>query len=65
MCCEFVKSKGHVIFIGNCELYLDGNGDLFKADKGNVIDCITGYRIGRWEAPSHLAESRIKMLTEI
>ena len=28
--------------------YTDGN-DVFKAPKGNVEDCRTGYLIGRWE----------------
>ena len=38
-------------FIGRFEDYIyytDGN-DVYKAHKTNVVDCTSGYLIGRWE----------------
>jgi hypothetical protein len=41
------KSKGHIKFWGNFELY-EVNGQVFRALMSNSID-INGYRHGRWE----------------
>lgn len=64
---EIEKSKGHVCFYqyeqNKYELYLDAKGNLYRAPVGNVIDIDTGYRMGRFEAPSHLAQQQIKRLT--
>jgi len=47
------KSKGHMFFIdinNVCyEYYTDGI-DVFRGPVSNVIDCLTGYRIGRYES---------------
>ena len=56
------KSRGHVMFWNGLEFYKDAAGELHRAPVDNVIDCRTGYRIGRWEAPDHLADMRINML---
>ncbi len=52
------KSNGHITFLdtdwGVFELYRDINGNIWKALISNVFE--HGYRIGRWEAPSHLAD---------
>jgi hypothetical protein len=56
-----VKSKGHVEFrfpedgSEGYELYKDESGALYRAPVGSVIDVDTGRRIGRWEAPPHMA----------
>jgi hypothetical protein len=46
------KCKGHICFVeteyGDYEWYTDGK-ELYRAPIGNVIDCRTGYRFGRWE----------------
>ena len=57
------KSKGHIIFIDDSEYYTDARGDLFRASLTNVIDCATGYRIGRWECYAAQAKARMKMIT--
>jgi hypothetical protein len=64
---EPVKSKGHVAFFTNAagqryELYKDARGELFRAAESDVIDTQTGYRIGRWEAPAHMADASIKSI---
>lgn len=56
------KSKGHVALKDGFEYYLDAQGNLYTAKENAVIDLSTGYRIGRWEAPPHLADLRLKML---
>lgn len=43
------KSKGHIGFDGDFEFYAGANGDVFRANIGNVID-IYGYRSGRFES---------------
>lgn len=42
------KSKGHIGFQGNSELY-QINGQVYSAPIGNCFDVRTGARIGRWE----------------
>jgi hypothetical protein len=58
------KSPGHVAFFTNpdgvqFELYKDAKGDLFRANVSDVQDVRTGYRIGRWEAPAHMADAQV------
>ncbi len=57
------KSNGHITFHGSYEYYQDANGDLFVAPISNVIDCTTGYRIGRWECYAHHREYVLSTLT--
>jgi hypothetical protein len=44
--------KGHLLFApgsnGVNEYYTDGR-DVYRAPLSSCIDCLTGYRIGRWE----------------
>ena len=56
---EPVKSKGHVAFVGDREYYKDAKGELHVAPRDNVIDLDTGYRIGRFEAPAHMADAMV------
>jgi len=42
--------------------YQQANGDIFRAPKENAIDSRTGYIIGRWEAPKHMAASYFETL---
>ena len=56
------KSKGHVAFYTDhygvkYELYKDSGGELYRAPLNACIDEFTGNRIGRWEAPSHMADA--------
>jgi len=59
------KSRGHLGFIdpgngdGLAELYLGARLDLWRAPISNVFD--GEYRIGRWEAPSHLADQAMRL----
>lgn len=61
-----VKSRGHVGFYTyegtQYEVYKDANGNLYRAPVGNVIDLDTGNRIGRWEAPAHMADKQAEVL---
>jgi len=56
------KSRGHLAFLKGAhspepyEFYLDARGELWRAPVSAVIDIDTGYRIGRWEAPKHMAK---------
>lgn len=59
------RSRGHVVFLWDrtVEVYVDlARGDLYRAPVTNVLDVRTGYRIGRWEAPSHMAEEALSYL---
>lgn len=56
------KSKGHVGFSGDFEYFKGDGGELYSAKKSEAI-MPDGYRTGRWEAPPHLADKRIGMLT--
>lgn len=61
------KSQGHVSWFKSPdgymhELYKDAAGNLYRAPHHNVIDVTTKNRIGRWEAPPHLAENFSKMI---
>jgi hypothetical protein len=48
------KSKGHIMFLGDREMYLDG-WEIFIAPTSSVLDVSTGNRIGRWEgSASHI-----------
>jgi len=55
------KSAGHVAFIGDHEYFKSGDGQLYKAQISSVV-MPDGFRSGRWEAPSHMADARVKML---
>lgn len=60
------KSKGHIFFFARvdgsqCELYEDAQGDTFVAPVTACIDIDSGYRIGRWEGPSHYRQYVIDM----
>lgn len=46
---EPVKSPGHICFSGTFEFYEDDAGDVYRASVDSAFDCLTGYRIGRWE----------------
>lgn len=56
------RSRGHVAFLfnGTTELYLDAAGDLWRAPVGNAFQ--NGMRIGRWEAPPHVAVTGLALL---
>ena len=54
------KSIGHVCFVEGFEYFIR-EGELFLAPLDNVI-MPDGRRCGRWEAPSHMVDSRLKML---
>jgi hypothetical protein len=41
------KSKGHICFVGNFELY-EQDGEVFRAPLHNAFD-IDGRRHGRWQ----------------
>jgi hypothetical protein len=56
------KSKGHIAFIDDVELFKRANGDLYRAPISDVI-MPDGYRSGRWEAYANKADERIEMLT--
>lgn len=48
-------SRGHWAWasapgIEAVEYYIRG-GEIFRAPVSNVLDCRTGFRIGRWEGP--------------
>jgi len=43
-----MKCKGFIAEYNGFIYYTDGT-DVFKAPKTNVVDCTTGYLIGRWE----------------
>lgn len=58
-----LKSAGHIAFKGDYEYFIDGCGNLFMANRSNVIDINTKYRVSaRFEAPAHLTEWRLKDL---
>ena len=47
------KSKGHVGFVGDIELFQFGT-NIYRASKTDVIDLDTGVRAGaRFEGPEH------------
>jgi hypothetical protein len=61
------KSKGHVAFFKSpdgpwFELFKDAKGDLYRARDSAVIDMDTKNRIGRFEAPAHMADKQVDVL---
>jgi len=60
------KCKG---YIGEYEgyIYYTNGQDVFRASESNVVDCITGYLIGRWECTlthfNHFRETVYSFLT--
>ena len=49
------RSKGHWAWacapgVGLVE-YIVGRGEVYRCPASNVIDCGSGYRLGRWEGP--------------
>ncbi|MGD9825118.1 LPD38 domain-containing protein, partial [Desulfobacter sp.] len=65
---KIIQSKEHIGFFTRpgtkeqVEVYKDANGEVYTAPVSNVIDVDTGYRIGRFEAPAHLADQAVKNL---
>ena len=64
-----IPSKGHIAyykgdFFPTFELYLDARGEVHRAPVGNALDCITGYRIGRWEGPAWMLPHILKTHAE-
>lgn len=62
------KSDGHVAFYMDgktkCELFKDGDGNLYRAPVSNVFDITTNMRSGRFEAPPHMADDVVKRILE-
>lgn len=56
------KSKGHIAFIDGNEFFKNDSGELIRAPISDAI-MPNGRRTGRWEAPAHMADMRMKMLT--
>ena len=56
-----VTSNGHIAFVGNRELWLADNGDLYISPVDNAV-MPDGRRSGRWEAPKHMARARVNMI---
>lgn len=59
-----IRSKGHVAFLGDYEYYIADSGALYRAPLSAVLDIYTGNRIGRWEAPAHMAKRAMKYARE-
>jgi hypothetical protein len=60
-------SKGHVCWLvwdsaEPQEVYRSFRGELYRANRGNCIDCTTGYRHGRWETAAHTADGVLDRL---
>jgi hypothetical protein len=58
------KSPGHITFSGDFEFYEDARGEVYRAPLSNAFDCLTGYRIGRWEC-SRAHFDRFRQLTGV
>lgn len=56
------KSAGHVLFTERHEFFLDDAGELWKASRTAAF--ANGRRLGRWEAPAHLAQAFIERFRE-
>lgn len=54
------KSVGHVLFTEQHEYFVDDAGVLWKASRSAAF--ANGRRLGRWEAPAHLAAAFIEQM---
>jgi hypothetical protein len=57
---QAAKSAGHVLFTERHEFFLDDAGELWKASRSAAF--ANGRRLGRWEAPAHLAQAFIEQV---
>lgn len=58
-------SKLHIDVIGGYEYYYSVNGgDVYAAPLSNAMDVRTEQRIGRFEAPQHMARTALKFARE-
>jgi hypothetical protein len=55
------KSTGHIGFQGDFEYFKNDRGELNRAKRNEAV-MPDGRRTGRWEAPAHQADQRVKML---
>ena len=59
---QAARSLGHVLFTEHHELFLDDAGELWKASRSAAF--VNGRRLGRWEAPAHMAAAFIERFKE-
>lgn len=57
---QAARSVGHVLFTERHEFFLDDRGELWKASRTAAF--ANGRRLGRWEAPAHLAQAFIEQV---
>lgn len=60
---KFERSKGSIgLYFDDCsnqwiEYFTDGK-EVWRAPISNVLDCRTGYRVGRWECSLEMFEAK-------